>query len=108
MQTCRIRGSICDELDWKVRRFLWAGTKIERKPHLVAWSTVIRPMLEGGLGIRPMRSLNSASMAKLEASQSPRGLKFGDTNTVKGAWVLTCSWQAVTRQIHEKESMKTN
>ena len=65
MQTCRIPRAICDELDRKIHRFLWAGTTTECKTHLVAWATVNRRMLEGGLGIQPMRELNSASLAKL-------------------------------------------
>ncbi|KAJ8447113.1 hypothetical protein Cgig2_022842 [Carnegiea gigantea] len=55
----------CDELDRKVRRFLWAGTNTERKLYLVAWDIITRPIEEGGLGIRAMRELNSASMTKL-------------------------------------------
>ncbi|KAJ8450987.1 hypothetical protein Cgig2_032612 [Carnegiea gigantea] len=41
------------------------STNMERKPHLVAWATVMRPSGEEGLGIRAMRDLNSASMANL-------------------------------------------
>ncbi|KAJ8443337.1 hypothetical protein Cgig2_015818 [Carnegiea gigantea] len=43
-----------------------AGTNPECKPHLVAWATIAKPLLKGGLGIRPMHELNSGSMAKLE------------------------------------------
>ena len=65
MQTCRLPRSVCDDLDRKIRRFLWAGTSGERKAHLVAWATVTRSVSEGGLGIPASRELNSASMAKL-------------------------------------------
>lgn len=65
MQTCRIPRTTCDELDRKVRRFLWVGTNTERKSHLVARATVTRHSGEGGLGIRALRDLNSAFMAKL-------------------------------------------
>ncbi|KAJ8437488.1 hypothetical protein Cgig2_007465 [Carnegiea gigantea] len=40
-------------------------TNTDRKPHLVAWATVTKPLDEGGLGIRSMRFLNSAAMVKL-------------------------------------------
>ncbi|KAJ8444213.1 LOW QUALITY PROTEIN: hypothetical protein Cgig2_028094 [Carnegiea gigantea] len=65
MQTCRLPRGTCDEINRKIQRFLWAGTSTERKPHLVAWATVTRPLREGGLGINSMRELNSAYMAKL-------------------------------------------
>ncbi|KAJ8447221.1 hypothetical protein Cgig2_030452 [Carnegiea gigantea] len=42
-----------------------AGSNTERKPRLVAWATVTKPVLEGGLGIRPIRGLNWVSMATL-------------------------------------------
>jgi len=76
MQTCRLPRATCDELDRKVRRFLWAGTNLDRKPHLVAWATVTKSLEEGGLGIRSMRSLNSAAMVKLgwRMMQEPEAL----------------------------------
>jgi len=40
MQTSRIPRSICDELDRKIRRFLWGASEKERKIHLVAWKVV--------------------------------------------------------------------
>lgn len=59
MQTCWFPRAICDEFDRKVRRFFWAGSNTDQKPHLVAWATVIKPMSLGGLGLRVMRDLNS-------------------------------------------------
>jgi len=38
---------------------------MERKPHLVAWDTVIKEKTQGGLGIRSMRQLNLAFVMKL-------------------------------------------
>jgi len=37
MQTAKLPRSLCDELDGKIRRFLWGGSMMQRKPHLVAW-----------------------------------------------------------------------
>ena len=65
MQTSRIPRSVCDELDKKIRRFLWGGSHMERKPHLVSWDVVTKEWTEGGLGLRKMRHLNSAYLMKL-------------------------------------------
>ena len=65
MQSARLPRSVCDELDKKIRRFLWGGTALERKPHLVAWGKVIQEKAHGGLGIRSMRQLNTAFLMKL-------------------------------------------
>ena len=65
MQSARLPRSVCDEIDRKVRRFLWGGTTTARKIHLVHWNTVTKPKALGGLGIHAMRQLNSAFLAKL-------------------------------------------
>jgi len=65
MQTCRLPRTVCDELDRKIHRFLWAGSNAGRKLHLVAWAIITKSMSGGGFGIRPMRGLNSTSMAKV-------------------------------------------
>jgi len=51
MQTATLPRSTCDELDRKTRCFLWGGTAMERKPHLVSWDIVKLPKEKGGLGI---------------------------------------------------------
>jgi len=65
MQSARLPRSLCDELDMKVRKFLWGGTAMQRKPHLVAWNVVTKEKAQGGLGIRSMWHLNSALLMKL-------------------------------------------
>jgi len=65
MQSAHLPRSVCDDLDKRIRRFLWGGTAMERKPHLVAWDTIIKEKTQGGLGIRSMRQLNSAFLTKL-------------------------------------------
>ena len=65
MQSSRLPRSVCDELDKKIRRFLWGGSNMERKPHLVSWDVVSKERKEGGLGLRKMRQLNSAFVMKL-------------------------------------------
>ena len=65
MQSFRIPRSVCDELDRKIRRFLWGGTHVEHKPHLVSWDVVTKERKEGGLGLKKMRQLNSAFLMKL-------------------------------------------
>jgi len=37
-------------VDRRLRRFLWGGTHMERKPHLVVWEVVTREKEVGGMG----------------------------------------------------------
>ena len=65
MQTAKLPRSLCDELDRKVRRFLWGGNTEQRKVHKVCWDVVTKNKDCGGLGIRSMRQVNTAFMMKL-------------------------------------------
>ena len=49
-----------------MRRFLWRGSQPDeaRGTALVAWSTVYRPVTQGGLGIRYLQHTNMALLTK--------------------------------------------
>lgn len=61
----KLPRSICDEVDKKVRGFLWGNTDEKTRMHLVAWNTVTKPKDEGGLGLCSMRQANASFLAKL-------------------------------------------
>lgn len=65
MQTAKIPRTVCDEMDKKVRRFIWGGNEDTRKIHLISWETLQRPKQQGGLGLRSARQANSAFLTKL-------------------------------------------
>lgn len=65
MQVANIPSSICSEIDKLHRKFLWGSTDSQRKIHLVNWDTVCKPKAWGGLGIKPMGSMNQVLLAKL-------------------------------------------
>ena len=65
MQSTKLPRSTCDEIDRRNKSFLWGALEGERKVHLVAWETVNKTKREGGLGIKSMRQVNSAFLAKL-------------------------------------------
>ena len=46
------------------RGFLWGGGNLEKKPHLVKWSTVCSDRKMGGLGIKNLAILNKALLCK--------------------------------------------
>ena len=46
------------------RGFLWGGLNLEKKPHLVKWSTVCSDRKMGGLGIKSLAILNKAMLCK--------------------------------------------
>lgn len=65
MQTMLMPAGIWEEIDKRVRRFLWGGTPEKRRCHLVRWDIVTKPKNSGGLGIRSTKEVNLAFMAKL-------------------------------------------
>ncbi|KAJ8422457.1 LOW QUALITY PROTEIN: hypothetical protein Cgig2_022198 [Carnegiea gigantea] len=68
MQTVRIPRSVCNDIDRKMKRFLWGRTSMERRSQLVAWEVVIEAKDDGGLRLRSMRQLNATFLMKLESS----------------------------------------
>lgn len=65
MQTMLFPGGVCDEIDKRIRGFVWGDSAAQRKCHLVNWETVTRSKEEGGLGVRSTREMNKAFLAKL-------------------------------------------
>ena len=55
---------MCTRLEKIQRDFLWGGGALEKKPHLVNWSSVCADMRQGGLGIRSLLALNKALLGK--------------------------------------------
>ena len=65
MQTARIPRGVCDEIDKKVRRFVWGGNAESNRVHLLSWDTLQRPRKEGGIELRSARQSNAAFLTKL-------------------------------------------
>lgn len=57
--------SLLKIVDQWIRNFIWSGDIMTRKVVTVAWHKVCSPFLEGGLGIKPLRSINAAVSLKL-------------------------------------------
>lgn len=60
MQTTLLLAGLCDEIDRKIRGFIW-GTNT----HLIKWETITKAKSDGGLGIRKSREMNVAFFAKI-------------------------------------------
>lgn len=65
MQTTKIPRTMCDDIDRRTRKFIWGGTKSQRKVHLLSWETLQKPRDQGGLGIRSAWQANSTFLTKL-------------------------------------------
>ncbi|KAL6533839.1 hypothetical protein OROHE_013672 [Orobanche hederae] len=65
MSTQQLPAGICDKLDKVNRCFLWSTDLSPRKIHLVNWSKVTEPKVQGGLGIRVSRMANLSLLMKL-------------------------------------------
>ena len=60
----RMPVSICSRLEKIQREFLWSGSSLAKKTHLVNWKTVCTEKKKGGLGLRRLSILNKALMCK--------------------------------------------
>lgn len=56
--------SVTNELDKIIRDFWWNHDGEERKLHTIHWDKICQHTYEGGLGLRKMRELNGALLAK--------------------------------------------
>ncbi|KAL5792680.1 hypothetical protein ACOSP7_001274 [Xanthoceras sorbifolium] len=64
MQSIKLPSEICCKLDKINRNFLWGHTMDKKSVHLVNWDMVCRPKIQGGLGIKKMKMMNQALLAK--------------------------------------------
>ena len=65
MQSSLLPIGVCNNIDKLVRRFIWEHTESRGGIHLLNWDTVTLNKDQGGLGIRSIRSMNLAMLAKL-------------------------------------------
>lgn len=66
MQTNLLPKGITNAIEQIIRRFIWSGSNDKQGGvHLVKWNDFIKPKKEGGLGLRNLRDMNLAFMAKL-------------------------------------------
>ncbi|CAN1129754.1 Putative ribonuclease H protein At1g65750 [Linum perenne] len=65
MQTSVLPVNTCEEIDRRIRNFVWGTTSEERKVSLVAWEKICLPKEKGGLGLKMARQLNRAYLTKL-------------------------------------------
>ena len=59
-----IPRSVRMRFEWIQRKFLWGGSMLERRPHLVNWEVVCQDKKSGGLGIKKLSILNKALLCK--------------------------------------------
>lgn len=65
MQTVRLPVNVVDEVERINRQFFWGDDSGKRKMHTVAWENICLPKEQGGLGLRRLRDMNMALLAKL-------------------------------------------
>ncbi|KAL4637913.1 hypothetical protein ACB092_03G112400 [Castanea dentata] len=59
-----VPGKVANHMEKLQRDFLWSGMNGDSKFHLVKWAKVCKPMQVGGLGIKRLRSFNTALLGK--------------------------------------------
>ena len=65
LQTTLMPTMMCNNIDKKVRKVLWGDSREQRHVHLIKWEIMTIQKKHGGLGIRSMKEMNVAFMAKL-------------------------------------------
>lgn len=65
LQTVRLPARLIEELERSSRRFFWGETDVNTKLHWCNWRTICQPLSTGGPGIKRLRDMNSAMLAKL-------------------------------------------
>ncbi|KAK2645858.1 hypothetical protein Ddye_021053 [Dipteronia dyeriana] len=66
MQSVKLPRELYAKLDKLLRNFLWGHTKNKKGTHLVKWDTVCFHKIMGGLGIKRIKSMNQALLAKID------------------------------------------
>jgi hypothetical protein len=64
MSLFKIPTKVANRIEKLQRDFLWSGVGKEFKYHLVKWSKVCSPLLEGGLNLRKLVDFNRALLGK--------------------------------------------
>ena len=65
MQWFSLPQSIATQLNRIHRNFLWKNSKSNSDVPLIAWDTVCKPKIKGGMGLRRVESVNAAFQCKL-------------------------------------------
>ncbi|CAN1804498.1 Putative ribonuclease H protein At1g65750 [Linum perenne] len=65
MQTAMLPNEVCNDIDRRIRSFIWGLSNGGRKLHLLNWEQVCQPKAWGGLGIRSSKEMNLAFLMKL-------------------------------------------
>ena len=65
MQCHALPIKVYNNIDKKMRDFLWGSTNEKKKMHMVNWQTVTQPKEIGGMGLFQTRHRNQALLAKL-------------------------------------------
>ena len=79
MQSALLPLGVCTKIDKAVRNFIWGSSQDKKGIPLLRWQKIILSKENGGLGIKKMRNMNVALMAKLGwrllAKKDSRGVR---------------------------------
>lgn len=65
MQTVVLPSSLCYQINWLVRDFIWGSSSGARKTSLVSWHDMCQPITHGGGSIMNLKSRNKAFLMKV-------------------------------------------
>lgn len=55
---------VASEFEKLQARFLWGGTELKKKLHMMKWGEITKSVDQGGLGIRRVREVNDSLLIK--------------------------------------------
>ena len=65
IQSTLVLVGVCNSIDKTVKQFLWSRTQERRGIPLIRWEKITESKNQGGPGIKRMRNMNIAMMAKI-------------------------------------------
>ena len=102
MSLFRLPRRVRLRLEQILRDFPWGGGNMDKKPHLVKWSTVCANKRNGGLGVKDFSILNRALSCKWiwrfanEKNAPWRNVICGTFGEEQGGWV-SCAFRGASR-----------
>ena len=89
MSLFRMPKIVARRLEKLQRDFLWGGSNLEKKAHLVNWEVVCADKEKGGLGLRKLALLNKALL----------GNGYGDLLVSRRIFGSRCLWRSMGKRI---------
>lgn len=105
MSLFKIPKNVAKELDRLQANFLWGGSEVRKKIHLIKWKEITMDKQKGGLGIRDIGLTNQCMLFKwwwrfaLENDALWKALVCCKYGSAGGRWLMSTNIAGITSKI---------